>query len=61
MAALITGPTVVVLQQLRKENTTQHAESRGLLEHLVIKIDKIDDKLDAHIGDPAHYQQKDIA
>ena len=46
MAAVITGPVVVVLQKLRKENTTQHAESRGLLEHLVVKIDKVDDKID---------------
>ena len=61
VAAVITGPTVVVLQLLRKENTSQHAESRGLLEHLVIKVDKIDDKLDAHIGDPSHYNHKDIA
>jgi hypothetical protein len=51
VAATITGPVVVVLQKLRKENTSQHNESRGLLEHLVIKIDKIDDKLDDHITD----------
>lgn len=50
MAAVITGPVVVVLQKLRKENTTQHAESRGLLEHLVVKIDKVDDKID-HLED----------
>ena len=59
MAAVITGPVVVVLQKLRKENTTQHAESRGLLEHLVVKIDKVDDKIDrledrfeTHINQP---------
>jgi hypothetical protein len=50
VAAVITGPVVVVLQKLRKENTTQHAESRGLLEHLVVKIDKVDDKID-HLED----------
>lgn len=49
--AIITGPVVVLLQKLRKENTNQHAESRGLLEHLVIKVDKVDDKLDRHLGD----------
>lgn len=49
--AIITGPVVVLLQKLRKENTSQHAESRGLLEHLVIKVDKVDDKLDRHLGD----------
>lgn len=46
MTAVITGPVVVILQKLRKENTSQHAESRGLLEHLVIKMDKVDDKID---------------
>jgi hypothetical protein len=51
VAATITGPVVVVLQKLRKENTDQHNESRGLLEHLVIKVDKMDDKLDGHITD----------
>lgn len=46
MTAVITGPVVVILQKLRKENTSQHAESRGLLEHLVIKMDRVDDKID---------------
>ena len=49
--AVITGPVVVLLQKLRQENTSQHAESRSLLEHLVIKVDGVDDKLDAHIKD----------
>lgn len=46
MTGVITGPVVVILQKLRKENTTQHAESRGLLEHMVVKLDKVDDKID---------------
>ena len=46
VTGVITGPVVVILQKLRKENTSQHAESRGLLEHLVVKIDKVDDKID---------------
>lgn len=50
LVAIITGPVVVLLQKLRHENTSQHAESRGLLEHLVRKVDKIDDKLDDHIS-----------
>jgi len=57
IVAVITGPVVVLLQKLRKENTNQHAESRGLLEHLVIKVDNMDDKLDNHIGD-AHGHQR---
>jgi hypothetical protein len=49
--AIITGPVVVLLQRLRKENTSQHAESRSLLEHVVIKVDNLDGKFDKHIED----------
>lgn len=52
--AIITGPVVVLLQKLRQENTSQHAESRGLLEHLVVKVDGIGTKLDDHISGPHH-------
>jgi hypothetical protein len=60
VVAVLTGPVVVILQKLRSENTSQHAESRGLLEHLVIKIDNIDDKLDEHISDPTPHTRKEI-
>jgi hypothetical protein len=60
IVAVLTGPVVVILQKLRSENTSQHAESRGLLEHLVIKIDNIDDKLDEHIADPSSHNRKEI-
>ena len=60
IVAVLTGPVVVILQKLRSENTSQHAESRGLLEHLVIKIDNIDDKLDEHISDPTPHIRKEI-
>lgn len=49
IVAVIGGPVVALLQLLRKENTSQHAESRGLLEHMVIKIDNLDSKFDKHI------------
>lgn len=49
LVAVITGPVVVLLQQLRKENTTQHAESRGILTHILSKVERVDDKLDEHI------------
>lgn len=49
IVAVIGGPVVALLQLLRKENTSQHAESRGLLEHMVIKIDNLDAKFDKHI------------
>jgi hypothetical protein len=49
IVAIIGGPIVVILQQLRKENTQQHAESRGLLERVADKVEKVDEKLDGHI------------
>jgi hypothetical protein len=60
LVAIITGPAVVLLQKLRSENTTQHAESRGLLEHLVMKVDRIDDKLYGHIND-GHNHKRGVA
>lgn len=50
IVAIITGPIVVVLQKLRKENTEQHAEGRILLRTIGAKVDKIGSKLDQHIG-----------
>jgi hypothetical protein len=60
VVAVISGPVVVLMQQiykLRRENTSQHAESRGLLEHVVIKVDKLDEKFDKHIKDGHGNQQ----
>jgi hypothetical protein len=50
LVAVITGPVVVVLQKLRKENTQQHEEGRILLRVIGNKVDKIGSKLDQHIG-----------
>ena len=49
IVAIIGGPVVVILQKLRKENPSQHAESRQLLSIVVDKVDKVDNKLDGHI------------
>lgn len=49
VVAVITGPIVVLLQMLRKENTSQHGESRELLHHMVIKVDDINENLNIHI------------
>lgn len=49
VVAIISGPVVVLLQRLRKENTEQHAESRGILTHILAKVERVDDKLDEHI------------
>jgi hypothetical protein len=50
VVAVITGPMVVVLQKLRKENTSQHIENGSLLHHIGGKVDRIAEKLDHHIG-----------
>lgn len=50
LVAIISGPLVVILQKLRKENTEQHAEGRILLKMIGSKVDKIGTKLDQHIG-----------
>jgi hypothetical protein len=50
IVAVISGPLVVVLQRLRKENTEQHEEGRILLKMIGTKVDKIGSKLDNHIG-----------
>lgn len=49
LVALIGGPLVVVVQKLRDENTSQHAEARDLLHKVAHKVDKVDEKLDNHI------------
>lgn len=48
--AVITGPVVVILQLLRRENSIQHAEGRNLLNHAIDKIDEVGTKIDGHIG-----------
>jgi hypothetical protein len=48
--AVITGPVVVILQLLRRENSTQHAEGRDLLNRAIDKIDVVGTKIDGHIG-----------
>jgi hypothetical protein len=50
IVAVISGPLVVVIQRLRKENTMQHAEGRALLERVADKVDSVGQKLDEHIG-----------
>ncbi len=57
VVAIISGPLVVVLQRLRKENTQQHEEGRILLKMIGSKVDRIGSKLDNHIG--WHEGQKD--
>lgn len=50
VVAIIGGPLVVAIQNLRKENTAQHAESRELLKEVSSKVDKVDGKLEGHIN-----------
>ena len=57
VVALITGPVVVILHRLRKENADQHGEARLLMRILVKKVDNVSDKIDSHID--WHMQRKD--
>ena len=50
IVAIISGPLVVVLQKLRKENTSQHAEGQILLRMVGAKVDKIDSHIGWHEG-----------
>ena len=50
IVALITGPMVVVLNKLRKENSEQHADGRSLMYMVAEKVYKVGAKLDGHIG-----------
>lgn len=58
LVAVISGPVVVLLQQLRKENTEQHAESRSILERVADRVEKVDEKLDGHINWHLEKEQK---
>jgi hypothetical protein len=50
LVAIIGGPIMVLMQILRKENTTQHAEGRELLRQVIDKVDNVGTKIDNHIG-----------
>jgi hypothetical protein len=50
VVAIISGPLVVVLQRLRKENSEQHAQGQILLRVLGRKVDELGTKIDGHIG-----------
>jgi hypothetical protein len=50
VVAIITGPMVVILQLLRRENSSPHAEGRELLNRVLYKVDDVGTKIDNHIG-----------
>lgn len=50
VVAIISGPLVVILQKLRKENSDQHAQGQILLRMLGRKVDDLGTKIDSHIG-----------
>lgn len=49
VVAFIVGPLGVILNNLRKENSSQHAESRELLKEVIKTVDKVDNRLEGHI------------
>jgi hypothetical protein len=50
VVAVIAGPLVALLQLLRRENSSQHAEGRELLNRVIYKVDEVGTKIDNHIG-----------
>ena len=50
LVAVIGGPLMVLMQLLRRENTSQHAEGRELLNRVLFKVDQVGTKIDNHIG-----------
>ncbi len=50
VVAVIAGPLVVLMQLLRKENSSQHSEGRELLNRVLYKVDAVGTKIDNHIG-----------
>ena len=50
LVAIIGGPLMVLMQILRKENTTQHNQGQELLKEVINKVDNVGTKIDSHIG-----------
>ena len=50
VVALISGPLVVLMNKIRKENSDQHAQGQILLRMLGRKVDDLGTKIDSHIG-----------
>lgn len=50
LVALIGGPLMVLMQLLRRENSSQHSEGRELLNRVIYKVDEVGTKVDNHIG-----------
>lgn len=51
IVAVITGPVVVVLQKLRRENTEQHAENGLLLRSIGRRVDRIGEEVHEVAGE----------
>lgn len=51
-------PAIVGFRRLRKENTEQHAQSYSLLESLDKSVNRVETKVDSHLG--WHESQKPV-
>ena len=47
--ALIGGPVMFMLHRFDKRNTAQHEGNMGVLHRIEGKVDKLDERVDAHI------------
>ena len=50
LVAIISGPLLIVMNKVRKENSAQHGEAQILMRVLGRKVDRIGEKIDGHIG-----------
>jgi len=50
LVAIISGPLLIIMNKVRKENSAQHGEAQILMRVLGRKVDRIGEKIDGHIG-----------
>ena len=49
VVALIGGPIMFMLNRFDKRNTEQHAGNMGVLHRIEGKVEKLDERFDAHL------------
>jgi hypothetical protein len=57
--ATIGGPLMWGLHKFDQRNSAQHNQSLGLLGRIETKLEKLDDRVHAHIHWHAHIEKKD--
>ena len=50
LVAVISGPLLIIMNKVRRENSVQHMDSQILMRVLGRKVDRIGEKIDNHVG-----------